>query len=97
MRSVFFFNTHTHQRTQLTIVKNTTEREFVATAIILSFYVVGRSTRQGIMKRRVSNLNNARRMATHIATKYVITTMFDDVPHIFCFVLVFCLVSLHGD
>ena len=29
------------------------------------------------MKRRVSNSNNARRTATHIATKYVITTMFD--------------------
>ena len=29
------------------------------------------------MKRRVSNSNNARRTATHITTKYVITTMFD--------------------
>ena len=31
------------------------------------------------MKRRVSNSNNARRMATHITTKYVITTMFDSL------------------
>ena len=29
------------------------------------------------MKRKVSNSNNARRTATHITTKYVITTMFD--------------------
>ena len=29
------------------------------------------------MKRRVSNPNNARRKATHITTRYVITTMFD--------------------
>ena len=49
------------------------------------------------MKRRVSNSSNARRMATHITTKYVITTMFDDVLHISCFVFAFCLVSLHGD
>ena len=50
---------------------------------------LGHSTRQGIMKRRVSNTNNARRTATHITTKYVITTMFHDVLHIFCFVLLF--------
>ena len=97
----FLTHTHTHQRTQLTIVTNIIEREFVATAIILqyifTFYVVGHSTRQGIMKRRVSNSNDARRTAAHITTKYVITTMFDDVLHIFCFVFAFCLVSLHGD
>ena len=46
------------------------------------------------MKRRVSNSNNARRTATRITTNYVITTMFDDLPHIFCFVFAFCLVSL---
>ena len=28
---------------------------------------------------------------------YIITTMFDVVPHCFCFVFDFCLVSLHGD
>ena len=45
--------------------------------------------RQGIMKRRVSHSNNARRTATHITTKYVITTMFDDVLHIFVFFFLF--------
>ena len=37
----FFFkhtHTHTHQRTQLTIVTNIVKREFVATALILSFH-----------------------------------------------------------
>ena len=29
--------------------------------------------------------------------QYIIATMFDDVLHCFCFVFVFCLVSLHGD
>ena len=29
--------------------------------------------------------------------QYIITAMFDDVPHCFCFVFAFCLVSLHGD
>ena len=35
----FFKQTHTHTRTQLTIVTNIIEREFVATAI-LSFHVL---------------------------------------------------------
>ena len=38
MRSFFFFYTHTHQRTQLTIVTNIIEREFVATAIIILYF-----------------------------------------------------------
>ena len=29
--------------------------------------------------------------------QYVITTLFDDVLHCFCFVFAFCLVSLHDD
>ena len=35
------------------------------------------------MKRRVSNSNDARRKATHITTKYVITTMF-DLLYVWC-------------
>ena len=40
MRSVFFKDTYTHQRTQLTIVTNIIEREFVATAIVLYFHIL---------------------------------------------------------
>ena len=29
--------------------------------------------------------------------RYIITTMFDNVRHCFCFVFIFCLVPLHGD
>ena len=29
--------------------------------------------------------------------QYIITTLFDDVLHCFCFVFAVCLVALHGD
>ena len=32
-----------------------------------------------------------------IMLQYIMTTIFDDVLHCFCFVFTFCLVSLHGD
>ena len=47
--------------------------------------------RQGIMKRRVSNSNNARRMATYITTKCFITTMFDDALELYIFSVLFLL------
>ena len=47
---------------------------------------------------RGTRLNRCRGfVVTAYIKQLIITTMFDDVLHVFCFVLAFCLVSLHGD